>query len=259
VGTLDSQVLSASSVATFLRCGRQWEFAYAYAIKSPPTLRLVIGNAAHEAVETNYRQKMDTGLDLPIDDVKDAFSTAFDRLATEVEHDDDEDEDESPKQSKDSGIVLVGNYQHQVAPTIQPVIVEEQIQFRVNEIPFSGYIDLVDQHRQVRDLKTTKRKPQRNDYLISMIGYAIGFRQATGEVERNVILDYMVRTKQPYYHPVPSEGPVPDSAIRQFAKIVESVATAISKGSFIPTGLTNNACSWCGYKRICPDYQGTHG
>lgn len=252
---LDAQVFSTSSIATYLRCGKQWEYAYVYAIKSPPTLRLVVGSAAHEAVEINYRQKIDTGSDLPESDVKDAFSDAFDRLVVDVVQ--EEDDDEKPGESKDSGVALVGQYQTRVSPKIHPTLVEEQIQFRVNDVPFSGYIDLVDQHQQVRDLKTTKKKPSRNDYLISMIGYAIGFRQLTGETERAVVLDYMVRTKVPYYYPVPSEGPVPDYAIAEFAKIVTDVASAVSRGTFIPTGLTNNACSWCGYKSICSAYQRT--
>ena len=218
---------------------------------------LVLGSAAHVAVETNFRQKMDTGIDLPLPDVQDAFSDAFDRLVTDVEPDPEEDEKETPAQGKDSGIALVGEYQRKVAPKVQPVLVEEQVQFRINNIPFSGYIDLVDQKRQVRDLKTVRKKPSRNDYLLAMIGYAIGFRQKTGETESNVVLDYMVRTQKPYHHPVPSEGPVPDYAISEFAKIVTDVATAVSRGTFLPTGLTNNACSWCGYKAICSAYQRT--
>lgn len=248
---LDAQVFSASSLATYMRCGKQWEFAYVYAVKRPPTVRLALGQAAHEAVEINYRQKMETGIDLPISDVTDAFSDAYDKATEDVM---EEEGEETPAQGKDSGIKVVSGYHLQVAPGIQPVMVEEQVQFKVNGIPFSGYIDLVDQHRRVRDLKTASKKPSRNDYLLAMIGYAVGFRQATGEVEAGVVLDYMVRTKTPYYHPVPSEGAVPNTAIAQFANVVENVASAIQKGVFLPTGLTNNACSWCGYKDICADY-----
>lgn len=252
---IDDQVLSASSIATFLRCGRQWEFAYVYAIKSPPTVRLVVGSAAHEAVELNYRQKMDTGEDLPVGDVKDAFSDAYDRLIVDVMP--EEDEKESPGEGKDSGIRVVDIYHQKVAPTVHPVMVEEQVQFKLNGIPFSGYIDLVDQHRRIRDLKTSKKKPSRNDYLLAMIGYAIGFRQKTGEDERSVVLDYVVRTKEPYHHKVESDGAVPESAVLQFGRIVTDVAQAIQKGVFIPTGLTNNACSWCGYRMICKDFART--
>jgi hypothetical protein len=50
-------------------------------------------------------------------------------------------------------------------------------------------------------------------------------------------------------------GPVSDEEIVRFANIVESVAHAIKAGRFVPNGLASGACSWCGYKAICPAYQ----
>lgn len=252
---IDDQVFSASSVNTYIRCGKQWEFAYVYGIKSPPSLRAVIGMAAHEAVEINYRQKMASGVDLPVDDVLDAFSDAFDRIVVDAVPDDKE----ATPDGKDSGIKTVDLYHREVASTVHPVLVEEQIQFKVNGVPFSGYIDLVDTRRQIRDLKTVKSKPSRADYSLNMIGYAIGYRQAFGEQESAVQLDYVVRTKQPYYHPVPSDGPIPDTAISAFADVVTGVADAVQKGVFLPTGLNTGACSWCGYKEVCKPYKETVG
>lgn len=242
-------VLSASSVNTYLRCGRQWEYAYVYAVKSPPSLRAAIGIAAHEAVETNYRQKMTTGTDLPVDDVKDAFSDAYDRVIVESPP----DKDETPASGKDSGMATVEMYHEQVSPTVHPVLVEEQVQFRINGVPFSGYIDLVDANRTIRDLKTVKSRPSSSDYAFNMVGYAIGFRNLTGETESGVQLDYMVRTKTPYYWPITSTGPVGEASVRQFASVVERAADGIRKGSFPPNGLLSNACSWCGYRKMCPD------
>lgn len=242
-------VLSSSSVNTYLRCGRQWEYAYVYAIKAPPRLRALIGLAAHEAVEVNYRQKISTGVDLPVEAVLDAFSDAFDREVNEIVP----DKDETPGAGKDSGINTVRVYHTSVSPTIQPLLVEQNVKFKVNDIPFSGYIDVVDSHRKIRDLKTVKSRPSSNDYALNMTAYAIGFRQMTGETETGLQLDYMVRTKTPYYWPVPHDGPVPDTAINQFASIVTRVADGISKGSFPSNGIQSNACSWCGYRSVCPD------
>lgn len=245
---MDEQVFSASSVNTYLRCGKQWEYAYVYAIKSPPSLRQIIGIAAHEAVEVNYRQKLTTKTDLPVDDVLDAFSDAFDRDIPDASP----DKEETPALGKQSGIKTVERYQIEVAPKVEPLLVEEQVQFKVNGIPFSGYIDLVDSHRRIRDLKTVKQRPSASDYALNMTGYALGYRQATGEIETGAQLDYMVRTKTPYHFPVIQEGPIPDSAIAAFASTVERVADGVRKEVFVPNGVNNNACSWCGYKTICP-------
>lgn len=246
------QLFSASSIATFFRCGKQWEYAYVYAIKSPPNLRMMLGIAAHEAVETNFRQKQVTRLDLDPDDVAAAFSDAFDNLAYEVEDEDGE----TKGQAKDSGIALVGKYHEEVAPTIQPLYVEQEIQFKINDIPYTGYIDLVDDTGRVRDLKTTKRKPgARQDYTLAMTGYAVGYRQLTGEKETGVTLDYMIRTKKPYYYPAATDGPISDEGVATFASILQGVSESIQHGIFLPTGLNTGACSWCGYQNICPAYK----
>lgn len=250
--TDDQQLFSASSLATFLRCGKQWEFAYVYAIKRPPNIRMVLGIAAHEAVEANFRQKLITRLDLPPADVADAFSDAFERMTEEVE----EDPEESKGAAKDSGVLVVERYQEEVAPTVQPLLVEQEIQFLINDIPYSGFIDLVDDTGRVRDLKTTKRKPSgRSDYTLAMTGYAVGYRQLTGQIETGVTLDYIVRTQKPYYYPATTNGPISPEGIATFASILSGVSESVQRGIFLPTGLNNNACSWCGYRDICPAFK----
>jgi hypothetical protein len=252
----DQQIFSGSSLQTFLRCAKQWEYAYVYEYKRPPALRQVLGNAAHTAVETNYTQKVETRQDLPVDSVKDVFSDTFDALVVDAII--DEEAAETPGQAKDSGIKVIDRYQSEVAPAIQPIWVEREVQFQIDDIPYSGTIDLVDELSRVRDLKTTKRRPSGpNNYLIAMTGYALAFRQETGEKESEIVLDYMVRTKDPYYYPIYSDGPVSDDAIETFVGIVEMVNQAIKEGIFLPTGLTNYACSWCGYNDICPAYRKT--
>jgi RecB family exonuclease len=244
-------VLSASSVTTFLRCGQQWYFAYVMELKRPPTVRQLLGTAAHSAIELNMLQKVDTKTDLAEALVLDAFSDAYDAVVPEVE-----DPEEDPAKAKDSGIGLLRLHHREVAPKIQPVLVEEPVQFRVNGHPFSGVVDLVDDRDRIRDWKTTRRRPTNESYMLNMTGYALGYRQATGKQESEVVLDYLVRTKVPSYVPIPSGGPISKTAVVQFASIVGQVADAISAGTFMPNGLINNACSWCGYQSICPAYNG---
>lgn len=246
------QLFSASSLSTFLRCGKQWEFAYVYAIKSPPNVRMMLGLAAHEAVETNFRQKMVTRLDLPVEAVADTFSDAFDRMVDEVE----EDPNETKGEAKDSGVALIEKYQEVVAPGIQPLYVEQEIQFEIDGVPWSGFIDIVDETGVVRDLKTTRRKPSaKTDYALAMTGYAVGYREMTGHIETGITLDYMVRTKTPYYYPAATEGPVSPESIATFAEVLNGVSESVQRGIFLPTGLNNGACSWCGYRMICPAFK----
>ncbi len=256
----DPLVLSSSSISTFLRCGQQWEFAYVYGYKSPPSIRQVIGIATHQAIETNMLHKMDTAEDLPVDEVLDAFSDSYDVEMTEWEPSDDP---ETPDAGKDSGVKLVTMAREDVLPPIQPVAVELPVQMTIQasedspEIPFSGVIDLIDSKGRVRDWKTSKRKPTYTAgiHILQMTGYALGYRQATGEQESEVVLDHLVRTKLPEYVPVASGGPVETPAIREFARIATNVSAQINAGNFVPNGLMSGACSWCGYQSICPAYK----
>lgn len=243
-------LLSASSVTTFLRCGQQWYFSYVAAVKSPPTLKQARGLAVHKAVEVNMRQKIASRIDLPVDDVVDAYADEFDLISTDVEDDKSE-----TGEYKDSGAKLTRMHTKLVAPEVQPVWVEQPVQFAINDIPFSGQVDLLDDESRIRDTKTTARKPMPDSYGLNMTGYALSFRQLTGATETDTVLDYLVATRKPYYLPITAGGPVSDEEIRRFANIVESVAYAIKAGRFVPNGLASGACSWCGYRSICPAYQ----
>jgi hypothetical protein len=248
------QPFSASSINTFLRCAKQWEYAYVYEFKRPPSLRLVLGTAAHAAEEVNYKQKIESRLDLSTEDVLDVFSDAFDSGAMEAEG--DAEDDGPPGKMKDSGIKTLTVYHEQVAPGIQPLWVEHEGLMHVNDVPYSYTIDLVDSNERVRDHKYTGRRPNKDarDYRLNMIGYAVAYRHETGSQEADVVLDYMVRTQNPYHWPVASDGPVPDSAIDSFAGILGTIAKAVEEGVFLPTGLQGHACSWCGYRDICDAY-----
>jgi RecB family exonuclease len=243
-------LLSASSVNTFLRCGQQWFFAYVAAIKSPPTLKQARGLAVHKAIEVNFTQKISSRSDLPLTDVADAYSDEFDALSGDIE-----EERHQIGDYKDSGIKLVKLHTSKVAPEIQPIWVEQPVQFMINGIPFSGQVDVLDEESRIRDTKTTARKPSPDSYLLNMTGYAISYRQITGAVETDTVLDYLVATQRPYYLPITMGGPVGDEEIVRFADIVENVAHTIKAGRFVPNGLITGACSWCGYRDICPAYK----
>jgi hypothetical protein len=69
------------------------------------------------------------------------------------------------------------------------------------------------------------------------------------------VLDYLIAKKEPDYLPIASGGPISNTAIRRFAKVAETVTSQINEGRFLPNGLSNGACSWCGYRDLCPYYK----
>ena len=145
-------------------------------------------------------------------------------------------------------------------------MVEEPIQFNINGQAYSGQIDLgteievdagwgpPEKRLIIRDTKTTGRTPAEGTYLLNMTGYAISQRQATGRPEADTVLDYLIALKDPVYKEIRMGGPITDEQIRQFAGIVGDVSSAINAGRFVPNGIINGACSWCGFRAICPAY-----
>lgn len=256
-GKVRSINLSASSVATYLRCGHQWYLAYVEGHVSPPSFAQARGIAVHKAVEANMLQKVESKEDMPVEDMKDAFSTSWEEIGEDgFQPDEDKDEGEV----KDSGIALTSLHHKEVSPLIQPMWVEQPVQFDLNGITYSGQIDIVDEMFRVRDTKTTGSKPRPESYLFGMTGYAIAARQAVGGSvnERDVVLDYLVATKTPYYFPVNAGGPITMDRIVAFANTVEQVAAGIQAGRFIPNGVMGRGVceSMCGYRAICPYYIG---
>ena len=74
---MDKKHLSFTQINMFLRCARQYEFRYIKGLRRPPSGALILGKSWHKAVELNYSQKIQTEKDLPIEDVQDCFSDAF--------------------------------------------------------------------------------------------------------------------------------------------------------------------------------------
>jgi hypothetical protein len=258
---LQELVLSASSTNTFLRCGESWRLIYIEGRRGLPRLRAIRGIAVHRAVEVSMRQKITSYVDLPVDDMADAYSDSW---ANETASGYELDEGENADKVKDAGVGLIRLYHKTVAPRIQPELVEEPLQFKINGQAWSGQIDLShrvfnpitrESRRVIRDTKTTGRTPTEGQHLLAMSGYAISQRQATGEIEADTVLDYLIANKEPTYKEVRLGGPITDDQIRKFARVVGGVADSIKAGNFPANGLVSGACSWCNVKPFCPEWQ----
>jgi hypothetical protein len=271
--TSNPDILSGSSVTTYLRCGKQWEYAHVLQLKRPPSIKQGLGIAAHEAVALNLSQKVDTYIDLPEEEVVQKFVDDWNVLSVDmvdvvnVPQADPrtgkmvQTRKETKAQAYESGIKAVMRYHESVGTQIQPVWVERQISFRLNdEIEWTGIFDSADDRGRLRDAKFVSKRPSdAGSYMIPMIGYSLGYRQISEDPETEVVLDYIVRTQDPYYLPLASGGPISDMAIAEFARIVTEVRRGIDAGIFNYNGLQSFACSWCGYADICPAYRAANG
>jgi len=242
--------LSVTKINMFLRCPKQYYFRYIEGKKIPPAGAIVKGIVTHKAIEENYKYKMNNFEDLPVNDVLDIAAQAFTDYVTNNEVD---WQDEPPNKVKDDSIKLTKLYRLQVAPEVMPVTVEAQVELPINdEYYLLGFIDLVDHNRNIRDTKTTSRTPSVNsiENSIQLIAYSKAYRKLFNSTENQIILDYLVSTKDPKY--VNFTRKIDDSEFEFFDDIVNNVITAIKAGAF-PPNPNNFMCSpeGCGYYKLC--------
>ena len=59
--------ISVSALEMHQRCPKQYEFRYVEGMKIPPGIALIRGKAFHSGVAHNYKQKIESAKDLPLD------------------------------------------------------------------------------------------------------------------------------------------------------------------------------------------------
>lgn len=135
--------LSASSLGLLQRCPEQWRRRYLLFERDRLNGAIVWGAADHYAHEVNFRQKITSHEDLPLEDVKQAFATGFDEKTAEGNGEVDWGDDK-PGEMKDAGVKLAAAYHQHVSPLVQPVAVEERFEIDVPgvPVPLVGFMDV---------------------------------------------------------------------------------------------------------------------
>ena len=242
--------LSVTQLKTYLRCPLQYYFRYVCDLKAPPTGDMTLGRVVHNVLEDNYRQKIETRQDLPLDQMTDLFSDHWDSQVQETTL----KPGESPGPLKDQGIQLLAPYHREIAPTIQPVEVERRflLDTGATRRPLMGYIDLVDDQGTVIDHKTTKRSfPEGSaEKDLQLTAYAFAHRALYGEAETGLRLDVLVRTKEPKVQQLATTRTQAD--IDRFLRLAEHVERGIDAGVAYPND--NYMCGTCGYGSMCEQW-----
>jgi CRISPR/Cas system-associated exonuclease Cas4 (RecB family) len=145
--------VSASSLKTLSACPEQFRRRYLLGEKQPPGAALVWGSADHKTSEFNYQQKIESGEDLPLVEIRDYFAAQVDVAVEEAgglnEMEWKPDEKSRKRKTiddvKDRGARLAEAYHLEVAPAVQPEAVEEKFSIEVPgvPVPIIGYLDLV--------------------------------------------------------------------------------------------------------------------
>lgn len=223
-------VFSASSLTAYQSCHLQWWFGYVLVAEGVPSEPQATGILAHE-----YQEQRLKGMEPWRSDGRPGW-TSVKPIIDVIDQD--------------------------ILPTYrQPVLIEASFQLEIDDIPFSGILDAVDRQDVpwgtadiLRDLKTTGSRPSPGRYRLAMTGYWLGATDLLGKPPDSAQLDYIVRTKTPYYWPEVLE-PITADDVARFAAVLREVARGVDQGDFAPTGLGTRACGSCNYREICGPYQ----
>lgn len=266
--------LSPSQISMYLKCSLQWFWRYHEGIIIPPKGIMTQSNSIHTAIEGNFKQKIDTFIDLPTSDVLDIFSTDF----NERKHETAWYKDEKPAMFKDEGYSLLKGYQKLIAPTIQPSYVEHkfEIHFDNFDIPLIGRMDLI--HNEIiADNKTTGKSPsvimKEADSSLQLTAYALAYRAEFHRPEKGVSIIALFRPKEekeqiphPFTKKTEKTKEVNvrnfpttrnEKAINRYLKLMAYVKHAIENDIYHPCDPSNWWCSsqFCGYHdTVCKEW-----
>lgn len=245
-------VLSASSLDAYDECHYRWYLSYVEGEQGEQSVAAAIGSAVHTAIERHYKARL---LDepLPQSAIEEVFSFEY-VMNTLPIADPELPLDKAARWGKRA----LRTYLEDVAPSIQPQLVEHGELLDWDGILVSGHLDVSGTDDVVHDTKIKGAKPRDpGRYLRAFVIYAEVHRVATGTPAKDVQLDVIVRLKRdrPYHVPYRYGGPISQHDYVTTTRAIERVANGIERADFRPTGLETNACKYCPVKTVCDYYE----
>ncbi len=251
-----------SSLNMALRCGEQLRRRYFLNEIMPPGIPACRGTGVHAANKINLRQKIQTGADLPLSDIKDAtrdgYIAATQKNGIFLTREDLSSKKRLLNEGLNDALRCAEVYHEQVSPKLNPVAVEEKFTIDVGlSLLLAGMMD----HQEIPkigDLKTTSRTWGKSRIYeeIQPVFYSfvheherkvrpeftyhilVARRGKTGPTSADLQEQSMTATDGDYHALF--------AKLRMFCKIVET-------GIFVPANPTSWWCSekWCGYYLTC--------
>ena len=250
--------LSVSQLDTFTRCGEQFRRRFLEGEFIPPGIAARIGSGVHKAAETNWREKMRTGEDMPLDAVQDCAAEAYNNLLKEgvfFAPDELSGAKQAMADGKDTAVSLATLFRRELAPKIMPALVEEKIFINLPglDLPVVTILDLFTEDKCLRDLKTSEKEWSEDKAHASNqpTAYREAVKQATGEYPAHIFFDVLVSAKPTALQILSTRRDEQDTAI--LARKFQIMCAAINAGIFPPAQPDHWCCSprFCGYYFTC--------
>jgi len=264
--------LSISQIKLLKACPRKYYFNYVEGLGSI-TPYLVAGGATHTALEKNYIHKIETGEDLPLNEVLRVFQEEFARNKHRIDNWVNKSEEEFVAMGR---AMLAAHMKH-LAGSVDPISTEMEIRLEFDGVPILGYVDLeTSEYILDHKFKFSAKNPLKNydpdeDMQLTLYAFAtgkkkVGFNLHWFELRRKEVKDKHGRIKRDRNgRPVVVEKLWPVArtftATRKkehFDRLNDTVveaAEAITKytvnGDFPKVEQNSQECYWCEFKNLC--------
>lgn len=266
--------LSWSQLNTFLMCGRRYWYDRIVKVPFLTTSALFFGSRCHDAEEFNYRQKIQSDVDLPVEQVVEFFINAWD---TQIGNEEVRFEpNESSETLRAIGESVIRAHMKDIAPSIHPLYVEypprvgadtQRISLGDNfPFTFQGHFDIVERDPENPELPGgfsdhkhyAARKARTFDVDIhdddQYTVYALMYRILFGRVEKSIHANVVTKDAKAIARRVPTKRD--EERIRWFLGTIEEAGRSIDAGIYVPR---DNGwwCSqkWCAHWGLCKDLQ----
>jgi len=255
---------SFSQINMYSRCGEQYRRRYIEGERVPPGIALHRGTGVHKGAEHNFSQKIESREDLPKAEIVDAAVAGFDDSLERGDLLLSREEKSKGKNvivgdARDATARLAGVLADDLAPTLQPILVEERAEISIGPTNLLGYIDLVTEDEVIHDLKTSAKSPVETDVAKSgqMTAYTGLYAAVFKRWPQGAAMDYLVDTKTPKAVTIQTARTKED--VEAWLKVVEAVLNGIEAEIFLPAPEGSWACSerFCGYWATCPYVSGS--
>lgn len=221
----------------------------------------ITGRSAHAAEQANYEQKLESHADMPLNDVRDIAADTFERELATGKEEVIWGKDEQPGDAKDRVVQGVTTYHMDIAPKVQPIMVEEAVDL---VLPWgtrvTGRMDVVDQNVSIRDTKHVSMNPHDGDdqYQTQPGLYGWMYKEMTGDIP-HFTFDYVILGRKGSTKAKPTarsvETPVNDARIQASLNRIKAVDAQIRsalKSGDVAANPNPFNCAGCGYKKLCP-------
>ena len=247
--------VSASRLSTWLQCRLKFHMRYVAGVLKAPSAALHVGKTVH-AVLQQWSLARWRGSPLDGDAIGAVFEQAWGTPEGAVPIAWEAEEEAS---AKGNALAVIQTYLRETPIPVdekpEGVEVSVEIDLASHGLPvLVGVLDLVRAGGRIVDFKTTGRTPDPKMVLhtteVQTTGYALLYREATGQRESGIELHHLVKLKTPKLV-VTEAGPATEQQVNRLLHLIDAYVDDLERRDPIPSpGMQCSMCEFLGECRV---------